>query len=105
MGYGGVDGVVGCDGVGGVVGSGTCCASFLLDTLHLALRSRLAWLFEMGSVRGKTKLDIGFYRLISVFGPGRVSMVGLAEQLCNRSCSNKTHTSDNPPPEFAEDTH
>jgi hypothetical protein len=28
---------VGCDGVGGVVGSGTCCAGFLLDTLHLAL--------------------------------------------------------------------
>jgi hypothetical protein len=26
---------VGCDGVGGVVGSGTCCAGFLLNILHL----------------------------------------------------------------------
>ena len=42
VGFGGVDCVVGCDGVGGVVGSGTCCAGFLLDTLHLALRSCLA---------------------------------------------------------------
>jgi hypothetical protein len=27
---------VGCDGVGGVVGSGTCCAILLLGSLHLA---------------------------------------------------------------------
>ena len=35
VGFGGVDCVVGCDGVGGVVGSGTCCAGFLLNILHL----------------------------------------------------------------------
>ena len=41
VGFGGVDCVVGCDGIGGIVGSWTCCVGFLLDTLHLALRSRL----------------------------------------------------------------
>jgi len=41
--------------VGGVVGSGTCCAGFLLDTLHLA-RSCLA--FETGSVRKKKMLSV-----------------------------------------------
>jgi len=39
VGYGGVDCVVGCDRVRGVVGSWTCCADFLLDTLHLELRT------------------------------------------------------------------
>jgi hypothetical protein len=60
---------------------------------HLAARqpaSKTASIFETGSVRGKKNknLDIGLYWLISVFGPGQVSVVGLA---------------DNPPPEFAED--
>ena len=48
-----VDCVVGCDGVrgvvgsgtccaiGGVVGSGTCCAILLLGSLHLALQTLL----------------------------------------------------------------
>ena len=54
VGYGGVDCVVGCDGVGGVVGSGTSAVaaalaawatavSIVLDTLHLPLRSCLAF--------------------------------------------------------------
>ena len=66
----------------------------LWDVLrHLAARqpaSKTASIFETGSVRGKKNknLDIGLYWLISVFGPGQVSVVGLA---------------DNPPPEFAED--
>ena len=38
MGYGGVGCVVGCDGVGGVVGSGTCCAvgPILISVVGLA---------------------------------------------------------------------
>ena len=80
--------VVGCDGVGGVVGSAG-------DVLrHLAARqpaSCPAWLLETGSVRGKkNNRDIGLYRLISVFESGRVSVVGLA---------------DNPPPELTEVGH
>jgi hypothetical protein len=56
VGYGGVNCVVGCDGVGGVVGSGTCCAGFLLDTL--IFRCEAAWLLETGSVRKKKMLSV-----------------------------------------------
>jgi len=42
----------------------------------------------LSSWKKNKNLDIGLYWLISVFGPGQVSVVGLA---------------DNPPPEFAED--
>ena len=68
---GSVDCVVGCDGVGGVVGSGTCCTSFLLDTLHLPRRSFLSlrdglssdqkkcYLFDFGVIGCRTDFDIG----------------------------------------------
>ena len=77
---------VGCDCVGGVVDSGTCCVILLLDSLH----QRLLQSSRRAQFVGKKNknLDIGLYWLISVFGPGQVSVVGLA---------------DNPPPEFAED--
>ena len=68
VGFGGVDCVVGCDGVGGVVGSGTCCAGFLLDILHLACEA--AWLFETGSVR-KKKNVIGLIVIVSAGKPKR----------------------------------
>ena len=57
VGFGGVDCVVGCDGVGGVVGSGTCCAGFAGHPP--SLRCEAAWALRDGLSSYNKKNVIG----------------------------------------------